>query len=174
MTRSPASFCPDCGTETESTHVDGRDRRFCPACERIVWHNPIPTAGVAVVGDEGVLLGQRDVDPGIGEWGVPGGHMEADETPEEAAARELEEETGVSVDPDELTLLETFTSGPFAGKYVVSIGFAVRAEETMGAPEALNEVQAVGWFTPESFAASDEVLHEDHAQRLRLAWERFG
>ncbi|WP_368408734.1 NUDIX domain-containing protein [Haloarchaeobius amylolyticus] len=174
MTRQPAAFCPDCGTATTSRHVDGRDRRFCPACEQVVWHNPIPTAGVAVVGDEGVLLGQRAVAPGVGEWGVPGGHMEADETPEEAAARELEEETGVSVDPDALTLLETFTTGPFAGKYIVSIGFAVRAEETTGEPEPLNEVLDVGWFTPESVAASDAVLHEDHAQRLRFAWERFG
>ncbi|WP_435334048.1 NUDIX domain-containing protein [Haloarchaeobius sp. TZWWS8] len=174
MTTYPASFCPDCGSELTERRFDGRERRFCDSCEQIVWHNPVPCAGVAVVSDDGVLLTQRDVEPGIGEWAVPGGHMEVEESPEAAAARELEEETGVRVDPAALALLDTFAETPFPGKTVVSIGFAVRAEETSGEPVAGNEVQQVGRFTPDSFAASGETMHVNHDRRFEAAWELLG
>ncbi len=42
-----------------------------------------------------VLLIQRDRDPFAGHWALPGGFLEMDETLDEAAKRELEEETGV-------------------------------------------------------------------------------
>jgi len=45
----------------------------------------------------GVLLQLRDNKPGIyypGLWSIPGGGVEADETPAQAAVREIEEETG--------------------------------------------------------------------------------
>jgi 8-oxo-dGTP diphosphatase len=47
------------------------------------------------------LVQLRDNIPGIvypGHWGLFGGHIEADETPEEALKRELIEEIGYSVD----------------------------------------------------------------------------
>lgn len=51
-----------------------------------------------------VLL-QGDTDPGIPGsrfWQTPGGGIDEGETPREAAARELYEETGLAVDPAEL------------------------------------------------------------------------
>jgi 8-oxo-dGTP diphosphatase len=43
-----------------------------------------------------VLLIQRKKDPWKGMWAIPGGFLEADETCEEGAKRELEEETGLA------------------------------------------------------------------------------
>ena len=42
-----------------------------------------------------VILIQRDLDPFQGRWALPGGFVEMDETLENAALRELEEETGI-------------------------------------------------------------------------------
>jgi len=42
-----------------------------------------------------VLLIQRGHDPFIGMWACPGGFIDMNETPEDAAIRELEEETGL-------------------------------------------------------------------------------
>ena len=46
-----------------------------------------------------------------GQWALPGGRMDAGETPEEAALRELEEEVGLTLSPDNiLGRLDDFTT----------------------------------------------------------------
>ena len=64
-------------------------------------------AGVILVDRGGrLLLQERDEHPVIDpeKWGPPGGHLEPGEDPAVGAARELEEETGVRLDPAELQL----------------------------------------------------------------------
>ncbi len=59
--------------------------------------------------DGAVLLQERDehapIDPD--RWGLAGGHLEAGEDAEQGAYRELEEETGVRLEPGTLEHLET-------------------------------------------------------------------
>ena len=52
--------------------------------------------GIICFKDDHVLLIQRANPPRAGEWSLPGGRIEAGETEEEAAIRELSEETGVT------------------------------------------------------------------------------
>ncbi|TIC86597.1 NUDIX domain-containing protein [Nocardioides sp. GY 10127] len=71
-------------------------------------------ASVLLVDPRGwLLLQERDEHPRIDPdcWGLPGGHMEPGETPLEAAVRELEEETGLVLSPDELTQVEQHDAG---------------------------------------------------------------
>jgi 8-oxo-dGTP diphosphatase len=59
-----------------------------------------PRVGSAlIVRDEAnrILLGKRNKDPQRGCWVIPGGKIHAFETIADAAARELEEETGLTV-----------------------------------------------------------------------------
>lgn len=56
-----------------------------------------PKVGIGVIVRDGdhILIGKRKNAHGSGTWAFPGGHLEFKETPEECAARELLEETGL-------------------------------------------------------------------------------
>jgi 8-oxo-dGTP diphosphatase len=57
---------------------------------------PVVAVGVLLLDGDRVLLVQRARPPAVGRWTVPGGKVELGETLEEAAQRELTEETGLS------------------------------------------------------------------------------
>ena len=89
-------------------------------------HTPAPPpdarafAGVVLVDRRGwILLQERDEHPRIDPdcWGLSGGHLEPGETPLEGALRELEEETGVRLDPGQLREV-----GDFANDHRASYG----------------------------------------------------
>lgn len=149
-------YCDQCGTELGERRVESRDRKWCPNCERYVFRNAVPCAGVAVVDGDRVLLVQRSVPPGAGEWATPGGHLEVDEEPRVAAARELREETGLRADPADLLLLEATQLEPSGEKHVVSVGYAVDASATTGDPAAGSDAAAVEWV------ARDAVTERPH------------
>ena len=70
-------------------------------------------AGVLLVNARGDLLLQRRSDDGL--WGIPGGGMEIGESTEEAARREVREETGLTVGA--LTLFGVFSGGALCHEY---------------------------------------------------------
>ncbi|WP_339102414.1 NUDIX hydrolase [Haloterrigena salinisoli] len=173
MVSRPPTFCPDCGTRLEKTRVDNRDRKRCPACETVVWHNPIPCASVAVVDrsrdDAAVLCVERGVPPGVGEWTLPGGHIEIGEEPAAAAARELEEETGVSVDPGALEILSASAMAPRDGKHVVTVHYVADRTDATGDPTAGSDATNARFWTPAAFDASGERFRPVHDERFREA-----
>ena len=87
------AYCPHCATALEPVVREGVERRRCPACGWVHYRNPTVGVAVVLVEDGQVLLGKR----GSGRWCIPCGHVEFDETIEEAARREMHEETGLVV-----------------------------------------------------------------------------
>ena len=58
---------------------------------------PEVAVGAIVMRDNKVLLVKRNQPPGKGLWAVPGGRVELGETLQEAAEREVREETGITI-----------------------------------------------------------------------------
>ena len=89
--------------------------------------NPSLAVDAAIVDSGRILLIERGRDPYKGKWALPGGFVEYGETVEDAAIREVLEETGVKIDlveilgvystPDRDPRQHTI-SVAFVGKYV--------------------------------------------------------
>ncbi len=91
----PPLYCPQCRA-TLALDQDGR--RACPQCEFVHYLDP-KVAAVVLVGDgDGSLLYiKRNHEPAMHQWCWPSGFVDAGETVEAAAAREVREETGLHV-----------------------------------------------------------------------------
>jgi ADP-ribose pyrophosphatase YjhB (NUDIX family) len=64
--------------------------------------SPLVGVGVVVRMDDKILLVQRKKEPGRGLWSIPGGLVELGEKVEDAAKREVKEETGLDVEIEEV------------------------------------------------------------------------
>ncbi len=69
-----------------------------PTDDRAFPSRPIVGVGAVVLSERGVVLIRRGKAPNIGNWSLPGGAQEVGETVNEAAIREVEEETGLTAD----------------------------------------------------------------------------
>jgi ADP-ribose pyrophosphatase YjhB (NUDIX family) len=96
------AYCPRDGTRLVPTRIDGRDRPTCPVCGLADFFHVQIGANTVVERDGNVLLVRLNYGPRDGRWSLPGGLVEADETLEQAAARETKEETGFVVGLDGL------------------------------------------------------------------------
>ncbi len=112
------------------------------------YPRPAVTVDMAVVRKKGdgyeLLLIQRKHDPFAGKWALPGGFVDMDETVEEAADRELYEETNLKNIP-----LEQFHVFSQPGRdprghtiSVVFIGFLTGEQDV----KAKDDAQEARWF----------------------------
>lgn len=103
MNHSANAYCSFCGTPFTP---DALWPRVCPGCGNITYRNPLPVCVVLVpIQDSdrrGVLAVRRAIPPRLGELALPGGFINYGETWQEAGAREVFEETGLTLDPAEI------------------------------------------------------------------------
>jgi NAD+ diphosphatase len=97
-------FCPQCTTALAPIEQmeDGgpKTRLRCAACDFTHWNNPTPVLAAVVecVDRGGQVLLARNAAWTHRMFALITGFMEAGETPQEGVAREVTEETGLSVD----------------------------------------------------------------------------
>lgn len=108
------SHCSYCGTRfTEQKEWP----RKCFRCYNDSYKNPIPIVVVLVRVFErhtasqcGWLVEQRNIPPEKGGWAFPSGYIDFGESWQQAAARELQEEVGLSSAPNDYELLDVVPS----------------------------------------------------------------
>jgi 8-oxo-dGTP pyrophosphatase MutT (NUDIX family) len=121
--------------------------------------DPVHVTGSAIVtGRRGTVLHWHKR---IGGWMQPGGHIDAGETPWEAALRETHEETGLQVHhPGGGPRLLHLDAHPAGSHFHLDLRYLLEAADEEPAPPP-GESQQVRWFTlPDALHLADDALIE--------------
>lgn len=134
-------WCQQCGGRVYPEERHDRLRPVCADCGFTYFVDPKLVVAVIVEVDGGIVMLRRAIDPGRGKWTVPSGFVDRGEDVYGAAAREVEEESGLRV--EDLKLLDAYSED---GETVVLLVFTAKAPGQT--PQALDEASAVGVFKP--------------------------
>lgn len=134
--------------------------------------HPAVTVDCAVFGldEDGLkaLLIQRDVEPFAGRWALPGGFVRPDEGLEEAARRELREETGL----ERLFLEQLYTFGDPGRdprERVITVAWYALVRLADHRVQAATDARQAAWFPVDDLPA----LAFDHDAILAAALTRL-
>lgn len=136
-------FCAECGGPLMPHVVAGEQRNhlFCQRCNAPRYDYPMIVVTTFVAYENRLLWVQRGLEPQRGKWAIPGGFMENGETLAEGAARELREEAGVVLAPDQLQL---YMTGTITFINQIYMGFRARVDTPFCDPGV--ESLACGFF----------------------------
>lgn len=97
-----ATHCQHCGGSLieKVTPGETRSRQVCVSCNRVHYRQLLVGVGALIEKDDSLLLIRRSKEPFANTWALPGGHVEADEDPQDRAMEEVKEETSVDAKPD--------------------------------------------------------------------------
>lgn len=167
-----AGYCANCGGPTVPESA-GRSRR-CAGCGQQTFPRLDPAAIVAVTDDDDRLLLGRQPSWGPGRMSVLAGFVEAGESPEQAARREVLEEVGV-----ELGQVAYFGSQPWPFPRSLMLAFTATARSVSLDLDG-QEIEQADWFSRRELAGLVDggavILPSRHsvARRLIEAWRDEG
>ena len=138
------------------------------------WPRPMVTVDAVVfvvsAARTEVLLIERKNEPFKGQWAVPGGFVEMAEELEDAVARELAEETGLT--GVQLEQMHTFAQcGRDPRGRQITIAFMGVATEGCDKVRADDDAAQAKWFDIKELP---ENMAFDHDEMVRFAVERLG
>ena len=125
----------------------------CPKCGR--FNNRGVSVDAVIIKDNKILLIKRGVNPFQGYWALPGGYVEWDESTEEAVAREVSEEIGLTV--ESCKLIGVYSSPDRHPKQVINIAYRVT---TSGNPKAGDDASEYKWFSMDNMPDKLAFDHE--------------
>lgn len=161
-------YCFQCGTELKliTPIHDDRERLVCPSCNFISYNQTTVLVGVILHHKHQILWIKRGINPYKGLWTFPSGYLESGESLQEAAARELTEETGINIPSSELIPFGILSITPINQIYFIfhaSCDTAVSAELT-------REVSDWGWFS-ESEAPWSEMAYVESENYVKQTYQ---
>ena len=122
--------------------IEGRILEACPNDDFVLWGDPKVATAVVVEADEGsIVLGRRAIEPARGQWCLPGGFVNDDEGPMEAAARECLEEIGAAVLVTGLVGVYHIAKSEAPSMIVIGYGAQIVSGETLAPGREMLELR---------------------------------
>lgn len=142
-------FCPLCGAALRRKPDDpDRGRPACPTGHFVHYDNPAVTTFAFIRRGGRYLMLRRAVEPYTGAWDMPGGFVEAGESPEECIRREIREETGLEIEIERVIGAYTSQYGD-GDRQTVDIGYLCAARD--GELRLSDEKSEAVWAPLEEF-----------------------
>ena len=143
------------------------------------YHYPRPalTADLLVLrwrqGELQVLMIEREHEPFRGCPALPGGFVDENESPQDAAIREVLEETGVTITPSSLIEVGVFgQSGRDPRGWTVSVAFAALLTDDQEAQPG-DDAASVSWISWNELCDQHHELAFDHQEIIHRAQHRL-
>lgn len=154
-------YCLECGKRMEFREIEDMLREQCPNCGWIYFRQLKVGVIVLIEDAQGrLLLAKRGHNPWKEYWNLPAGYVEFNEPPEQAAVREVREETGLEVELTRQVGTYFYDDDPRGNGLLV----AFTAKVTGGELSTNTESLAFGYFSrddlPENIcgAAHDVIV----------------
>ena len=164
MSANTYKYCPQCATPLIEKHIYQALRQTCPACGFILFLEPKLVTVVVVQHEGRFLLGRRNIDPGKGLWSFIGGYVDRGEKVEEAAIREVKEETNLDVSLDNLLGIYSENGNPHV---VIAYQATVVDHNVSSLTTQPDEVSELAFFTLEEMPALAFPVDEQILRALR-------
>ncbi len=166
MAENVYRYCPRCASPLVEKFVYNALRETCPHCDFILFLEPKVVAVVVIQRGDTVLLGRRNMEPARGMWSFVSGYVDRGEKVEEAAVREVKEETNLDVVLDRLLGVFSERGNPHI---VIAYCARIISDDISGLTAQQDEVSELAFFPldalPELAFSSDkhifDLLHHD-------------
>lgn len=141
------------------------EEEFLKEYDRTAWDRPSLTADIILFSIDAenkpvVLLIRRGGHPYLGTWAFPGGFVNPDEPSEDAAARELEEETGLAgVYLDQMYCVTTPERDPRG--WTATVCYMAVMDRGALTPKAGDDASEARWF-------NIDYVRNGHTYEVRL------
>lgn len=160
----PYVYCPLCGLELGTITDEGKSHKYCNRCRWTYYPRSAASVSAIVLHHGQVLLVQRAREPFKDTWMFPSGFVDFGEHPEEAVARELEEETGLIASATKLLAVHLSPDDPRElGHFVFFYRVEAMPGDLRNDPD---ENQAIGWFDPRQLPKVAWQLHQRYLAEL--------
>ncbi len=141
------------------------NREKCPSCGKYP-SRPL-SIDALIIRNGKILLIKRGIEPYKDFWALPGGHVDFNETVEEAVKRETEEETNLKV--VSLKLLGVYSNPKRHPNQSVAVSYIA---ETTGEPRASDDAKECRFFPldelPKDLAFDHKKIIEDYKEATRV------
>ena len=168
---NPYRHCSRCGGS--DLPAAGPREFVCRACGYRHFITPFPAAVALVLDGQGrLLVCRRAHEPGLGRWSLPGGVIEPGETGEQAAAREVAEETGLELPLAAFRHLASLPNRYEFQEYVwptLDLFYTVQVEGAPATRPDPAEVAEIVWLAPDQALALDFAFESNRRAVERLS-----